>query len=107
MNRNEFIKGAASVTGIGLMGGLMKLSEELIESNEIKYLNLRITDLKTFVVNREGSNENFVYVKIYTNQGITGLGEGTQSARALTVQQAILEHKEFLIGKDPGNIEWL
>lgn len=108
MNRNEFIKGAASVTGLGMMGSMMNNRNQMIDrTNSTKSLNLKINDIKTFVVNREGSNENFVYVKIYTNQGITGLGEGTLSARALTVQQAILEHKDFLIGRDPGDIEWL
>ena len=54
-----------------------------------------------------GNDENFVYVKIYTNQGITGLGEGTMTGKALTVEAAIQEHKRYLIGKDPTEIERL
>jgi len=66
--------------------------------------NLRITDLKTFLVDA-GNDENFVYVKIYTNQGITGLGEGTLAAKCLTVATAIGELKRHLVGKDPTEIE--
>lgn len=67
-------------------------------------LNLKITDLRTFVVD-SGNDENFVYVKIYTNQGLIGLGEGTMTGKALTVEAAIQEHKRYLIGKDPTEIE--
>jgi galactonate dehydratase len=68
--------------------------------------NLRITDVKAFLVDA-GNDENYVYVKIYTNQGITGLGEGTLSAKCRTVATAIEEHKRYLVGKDPGEIERL
>ncbi|RKX33999.1 MAG: hypothetical protein DRP71_08545 [Verrucomicrobia bacterium] len=68
--------------------------------------NLRITDVKAFLVDA-GNDENYVYVKIYTNQGITGLGEGTLSAKCRTVATAIEEHRRYLVGKDPGEIERL
>jgi galactonate dehydratase len=68
--------------------------------------NLRITDVKTFLVDA-GNDENYVYVKIYTNQGITGLGEGTLSSKGKTVATAIEEHRRYLVGKDPGEIERL
>jgi galactonate dehydratase len=68
--------------------------------------NLRITDVKAFLVDA-GNDENFVYAKIYTNQGITGLGEGTLSAKCRTVATAIEEHRRYLVGKDPGEIERL
>ncbi len=67
-------------------------------------LNLKITDLKTFLV-ESGKDENYIFVKIYTNQGIVGIGEGTLPSKALTVQQAIMEHKRYLVGKDPTEIE--
>ena len=68
--------------------------------------NLRITDLKTFLVDA-GNDENFVFVKLYTNQGLTGLGEGTLSAKGRTVAAAIEEHKRYLVGKNPAEIERL
>jgi galactonate dehydratase len=72
------------------------------ETHDVR--NLRITDLKTFLVDA-GNDENFVFVKIFTNQGITGLGEGTLSAKCLTVATAIGELKRHLVGKDPTEIE--
>lgn len=70
-----------------------------------KPLNLRITDLKTFVVNV--GSVNWVYCKVYTNQGITGLGEGSITSKEATLTQAIMEHLRFLEGKDPTDIELL
>ena len=72
----------------------------------IRPLKLRITDLKTYLVDR-ASDENFVFVKLFTNQGIVGLGEGTLTAKGLTVATAIEEHKRYLLGKDPLEIERL
>ena len=71
---------------------------------DVKPLNLRITDLKTFLVDA-GNDENFVFVKLYTNQGLTGLGEGTLSNKGEVVAAAIEAHKRYLVGKDPTEIE--
>src|SRR5215467_7120240 len=70
-----------------------------------KSLNLKITGLKTFVVNVGGLN--WVFCKVYTNQGLVGLGEGSVTSKEGTVAQAIMEHERFLVGKDPTNIELL
>lgn len=66
-------------------------------------LNLKITDLKTFTVNVGGVN--WVFCKVYTNQGITGLGEGSITSKEATLAAAILEHQRYLVGKDPTDIE--
>src|SRR6266568_3205316 len=70
-----------------------------------KSLNLKITGLKTFVIN--AGSVNWVYCKVYTNQGLVGLGEGSVTSKEATVSQAILEHERFLVGKDPTDIELL
>lgn len=70
-----------------------------------KSLNLKITGLKTFVVNV--GNLNWVFCKVYTNQGLTGLGEGSVTSKEDTLAHAIMEHERFLIGKDPTDIELL
>lgn len=76
------------------------------QREKARALNLRITDLKTFIVNRGGVNApNYVFVKLYTNQGLTGLGEGSVTSKALTMAAAIEEHKRYLVGKDPTDIE--
>lgn len=72
---------------------------------QAKTLNLKITGLKTFIVNVGGGN--WVFCKVYTNQGLTGLGEGSTTSKEATIAQAILEHERFLTGKDPTDIELL
>ena len=64
---------------------------------------LTITGLKTFVVN--AFRCNWVFVKLYTHEGITGVGEGTVEMRERTVAEAIHELGRYLIGKDPFSIE--
>src|SRR5215470_1970117 len=68
-------------------------------------LNLKITALKTFVVN--AGSLNWVFCKIYTNDGLVGLGEGSVTSKEATVAAAIMEHERFLIGKDPTDVEYL
>ena len=68
-------------------------------------MRLKITGLKTFVVNAGSSN--WVFCKVYTNQGLVGLGEGSVTSKEATVVAAIMEHERFLIGKDPTDIELL
>ncbi len=76
------------------------------QRDKAKSLNLKITDLKTIIVNRGGVNSpNYVFVKIFTNQGLTGVGEGSVTSKELTVAAAIEEHKRYLVGQDPCDIE--
>ncbi len=98
MKRREFLCAAA---GAGLAAPIQPARA----AGPAKSLNLKITGLKTFVVYVGGLN--WVFCKIYTNQGITGLGEGSVTSKEATVAQAIMEHERFLIGKDPTDIELL
>lgn len=106
MNRRQFFSHSLAAAGAtafaaplsGQTGALEKTFEEA------KPLDLKITDLRTFLVDA-GNDENYVYVKLYTNQGITGLGEGTLSNKGATIAAAIQEHKAYLVGKDPTEIE--
>ena len=66
---------------------------------EPRPLHLKITGLKTFVVNVGGSN--WAFCKIHTDQGLAGLGEGSITSKEATLVQAIMEHERFLIGQDP------
>lgn len=101
MKRRDFLKAAVTAgSGAALCGapGFARAQE----THDVR--NLRITDLKTFLVDG-GGDENFVFVKVYTNQGITGLGEGTLAGKGLTVATAIGELKRHLKGRDPTEIE--
>jgi galactonate dehydratase len=66
-------------------------------------LHLKVTDLKTFVVNV--GSANWVFCKVYTNEGLTGLGEGSITSKEATLAAAIMEHHRYLVGKDPTDIE--
>src|SRR5256884_1554241 len=57
---------------------------------------LKITRVETFMV-----KPRWLFLKIYTNAGITGLGEPIVEGRAKTVATAIEELTPYLIGKDP------
>ena len=46
-----------------------------------------------------------MFVKVLTDEGITGVGEATLEYREPTVVQAIKELERYLVGKDPHNIE--
>lgn len=110
LNRREFFTKAAAATLVGAAAATVPASSILGAENTdaAKSLDLRITGLKTFVVDTGAdSDENYVFVKIYTNKGIVGLGEGTMTGKASTVAAAIEEHERYLVGKDPTDIEYL
>ena len=64
---------------------------------------MRVTGVKTFVM--WGEPRNWVFVKILTDEGIHGWGEGTLEGKEETGRTAIEEAGRYLIGKDPTAIE--
>src|SRR5438105_9000513 len=60
---------------------------------------LKITRLETFLV-----QPRWLFLKVHTNAGITGLGEPIVEGRALTVEAAVHEIEPYLIGKDPRQV---
>lgn len=64
---------------------------------------MKITDLKTYVVHCYRTN--WVFVKIETDEGISGVGEATLEMKEKTVEAAVLELKGYLLGLDPREIE--
>lgn len=99
MDRREFLRTAA----LGAGGGALLLAPLRAATEKARDLNLRITDLKTYVVNV--GSVNWAFCKVFTNQGLSGLGEGSITSKEATLAQAILEHGRYLIGKDPTDIE--
>jgi galactonate dehydratase len=98
MNRRRFLHAAPA-------GALAVLNASAAAAAEAKPLNLKITDLKTFIVN--AGSVNWLFSKVYTDQGLIGLGEGSTTSKEATVAQAIMEHQRFLVGKNPADIELL
>jgi galactonate dehydratase len=70
---------------------------------------MKITDVKTFLVDagRPGSwsARNWCFVKVETDEGISGIGEASGWPRV--AQTAIQDLTPILIGEDPGRIERL
>jgi len=46
-----------------------------------------------------------VFVKVYTDEGVTGVGEGSLEYKDQALVGAINDLKEYLLGKDPRHIE--
>ncbi|CAN5141300.1 mandelate racemase/muconate lactonizing enzyme family protein [soil metagenome] len=66
---------------------------------------MKVTGLKTFVAN--ASRTNFVFVKLYTDDGIDGVGEATLEWKTEAVVAAIGELERQIVGKDAFRTEWL
>ncbi len=64
---------------------------------------MKITDIKTF--NVFTFRTNFVFVKIETDVGISGIGEGTLEYKEHALLGAIEDIKRVLIGQDPRQVE--
>lgn len=64
---------------------------------------MKITDIKTFVV--DCFRTNWVFVKVYTDEGISGVGEGTLEYKEKAFIGAVEHIKEAIVGLDPHNIE--
>ena len=75
---------------------------------------MKITDIKTYLVNanerttaERPRGRNWLFVKVYTDAGVTGVGEG--GGWPFLVAKGIEELKYFLVGENPFEIErlWL
>ncbi len=61
---------------------------------------MKITELKLYTV-----PPRWLFLKVETDQGLCGWGEPVIEGRADTVRAAVEEIKEYLLGKDPMQIE--
>ncbi|HSS12817.1 MAG TPA: galactonate dehydratase [Rhizomicrobium sp.] len=61
---------------------------------------MKITKLTTFVV-----PPRWLFLKVETDEGVTGWGEPVVEGRAETVAACVAELADYLIGKDPSAIE--
>ena len=90
----------AMLAGLPLAGlGDMAMAETRARAGA---LGLKITGLKTFLVAPRS-----IFVKVYTNQGLTGLGVAIQTSKEMATAAAIMECERVLVGRDPTQIESL
>ncbi|WP_375585407.1 galactonate dehydratase [Cyclobacterium xiamenense] len=98
LSRRKAIQSVLGLAGTGLLLPLSSYAEQpapqTLRKNEV-----RITKLETFLV-----KPRWIFLKIHTDAGVTGLGEPLLEGRALTIQTAIKEIEPYLIGKDPRQV---
>jgi galactonate dehydratase len=67
---------------------------------------IRVTGMKVFGVSlTPQSDRPYVFVKLETNQGIVGWGEGTLEGKAGAVMACINDFHDFVVGADPMQCE--
>ncbi|MGA1198052.1 MAG: mandelate racemase/muconate lactonizing enzyme family protein [Candidatus Latescibacterota bacterium] len=66
---------------------------------------MKITDLKTFVVGNPW--KNWIFIKLYTDEGLVGLGEATGGLATKPNLGDVEELKRFVIGEDPRHPDYL
>lgn len=67
---------------------------------------IRITNLKVFGVSlTPDSDRPYVFVKLETNAGVVGWGEGTLEGKAGAVIECVKDFRDFIIGSDPMQVE--
>ena len=64
---------------------------------------MKITDIKLFPV--DCFRTNWVFVKVYTDEGIDGVGEATLEYKEKALAGAVEHIREYLLGKNPFEIE--
>jgi len=67
---------------------------------------MKITDIKTILTHDPDRPErNYAFVKVYTDEGLTGLGEAGINGKELALEGLIKTYTPLLIGMDPSRIE--
>ena len=64
---------------------------------------MKVTDIKTFTV--DCFRTNWVFVKVYTDEGIDGVGEATLEYKEKALIGSVEHIKEYLVGQNPLDIE--
>ena len=61
---------------------------------------MKITEVNTYFV-----RPRWGFVEIVTDSGLTGWGEAVLEGHAATVLACVQEYRDYLIGRDPADIE--
>ncbi len=96
LDRRNFLKSCAGIAGLGALTNFRALADT--ELGRVK-----ITDMKVMVLQ---GFRTFTYVKIETDAGLYGIGEGYGSP-GVGIKEGMLTMKDYFIGKDPLDLEAL
>lgn len=66
---------------------------------------MKITAIKTYIMDSPG--RDYVFVKVETDEGLYGWGEGTLEMKQGTVAAAVRDLEGFLLGEDPTRVDFL
>jgi galactonate dehydratase len=108
MHRREFVKNTSAAWAVaGIFTG-----QEATGAATVQRPNppgpIKITGVKAIPVSPPPPTDRpYVFVKIETDAGITGLGEVTLEGKAGSVLACVSDMKDFLIGQDPTRVEHL
>ena len=115
MKRRQFMGGLAAAAGaqrLDAQCACAPLAQAALarpvgaDAFETVGTKVRITGVKAIGVSlTPDSDRPYVFVKIETNQGVAGWGEGTLEGKAGAVIACVDDFKEFLIGADPMQVE--
>jgi galactonate dehydratase len=90
-----------------VIGGTGAGGQSSLRRGSLTYARrVKITDVKTFLVHdRERPERNYTFVKVYTDEGLTGLGEAGINGKELALQGLVETYRPILVGMDPSRIE--
>jgi galactonate dehydratase len=66
---------------------------------------VKITALEPFVV--DIGSRNWLFVVVETDDGVSGVGEGSLPGHPRAVATAVEEYREYIVGEDPARIQHL
>ena len=103
VQRRTVLKGAAGLLGLGVaqlaapkVAAAASPQAAATTKRPAAKEIMKITKLETFLV-----KPRWLFLKVHTNAGITGLGEPVTEGRAKTCAEAVKEIEPYLVGKDP------
>ena len=114
MNRRQVLGGIAgalagrgSLRGADLCGCAPFAQAALgSEAFALGQKRVKITNMKVFGVSlTPDSDRPYVFVKLETDQGVTGWGEGTLEGKAAAVMACVNDFREFIVGSDAMQVE--
>jgi galactonate dehydratase len=111
MRRREFLGGVAAAGSLraGVPGcGCALAPQNAPGADAFRGLGskVKITNVKVFGVSlTPDSDRPYVFVKLETDAGVVGWGEGTLEGKAGAVIACVNDFREFLIGADPMQVE--
>jgi L-alanine-DL-glutamate epimerase-like enolase superfamily enzyme len=100
LSRRQFLAGSGAVAASAVLGGPLTTLQALAATERGK---VKITDIKVMILQ---GPRTYTYVKVLTDAGLYGIGEGYGSP-GVGVKEGVLEIRPYFIGKDPLDIEAL